>query len=255
MHDNPQIIFITSETRSGSTFLSYLLGTNPKSAHLGEFYRPFKLGTLKSCRLCEAKGLDSCEIMGSLIDIPLQKAHIHALDCFKKHNVYTLIDSSKDLDWIDEVFQIHKAKRKNISFKLIHLVREPRGWISSERRRVKTMTIQQGVERWKHHFYSTASRIGDIGINSMRITYEEVLLRQQTALHKLSQFIGFPQHAYQYQYWNKEHHGFGGNGAAYNNLAKFSELACNTGDDTFTNKPIKNLFMTSGGKKKATARS
>ena len=67
----------------------------------------------------------------------------------------------------------------------------------------------------------------------MKITYEELLLQQQTALHKLSQFIGFPQHADQYQYWNKEHHGFGGNGAAYNNLAKFSEKTCNTGDDSF----------------------
>jgi len=233
LKNTPQIIFITSETRSGSNFLSYMLGTNPQSAHLGEFYRPFKLGTLKSCRLCEAKGFDQCEIMGNLRNIPLQEAHTHALNCFKKHGVHTLIDCSKDLDWIDEVFQIYKNKREDISLKLIHLVREPRGWISSERRRHNTMTIQQGLERWKQHFYSTSSRTGDIGISSMRITYEELLLRQQRALHKLSQFMGFPQLADQYQYWNQEHHGFGGNGAAYNNLAKFSEKACNTGDDSF----------------------
>ena len=85
------------------------------------------------------------------------------------------------------------------------------------------MTIQTGIERWKNHFRSTSERIKKIEADSMKITYEEILLRKKIALEKLSKFIGFPQNANQYQYWSKEHHGFGGNGAAYNNLSRFSE--------------------------------
>ena len=236
MDKKQQIIFITSEARSGSTFLSYMLGTNPKSAHLGEFFRPYRRGAQTSCRLCKAKGFDKCKILGDLSAIPQYEAHSYALNCFEKHGVNTLIDCSKDMNWIEEIIQNHEPIESNITFKIIHLVREPRGWISSERRRAKTMTIHKGIERWKNHFYSTSDRINTIGANFMRITYEELLLCKETALQKLSNFIGFPQHADQYQYWSREHHGFGGNGAAYNNLARFSDGTCNTGDDYFYKK-------------------
>ena len=242
MRKESQVIFITSESRSGSTFLSYMLGTNPRSAHLGEFFRPYKRSAKTSCRLCEAKGLDQCEIMGDLSTIPALGAHQHALDCFKKHGVHTLIDCSKDLDWIEETVAENK---NNINFKIIHLVRDPRGWIASERRRIKTMTIQTGIERWKNHFRSTSERIKKIEADSMKITYEEILLRKKIALEKLSKFIGFPQNANQYQYWSKEHHGFGGNGAAYNNLSRISENICNTGDYLYYKQNRKKTFYDS----------
>lgn len=242
MNKKNQVIFIVSESRSGSTFLSYILGTNPRSAHLGEFFRPYKRSAKTSCRLCEAKGFHQCEIMGDLSTVPALRAHQHALDCFQKYDVNTLIDCSKDLDWIEEIVT---ENQKIINFKIIHLVRDPRGWIASERRRVKTMTIQAGIERWKNHFRSTSERIQLIELDSIKITYEEILLRKQIALEKLSKFIGFPQNATQYQYWNKEHHGFGGNGAAYNNLADFSEGTCKTGDHAYYKQNHKKTFYDS----------
>ena len=147
MNQKSQIIFIASETRSGSTFLSYMLGTNPQSAHLGEFYRPFKLGAQKSCRLCEAKGLDECEIMGNLCDVPFQEAHTHALNCFKKHGVSTLIDCSKDLDWIEEVSQIYKSKRENIFIQILEAIDPDDGKLlllaTQKKFRIKGLTIPQ----------------------------------------------------------------------------------------------------------------
>lgn len=233
MTQQPQIIFITSEMRSGSTFLSYVLGTSPYSAHLGEFRRPWRLGAVSSCRLCEAKGYESCEVLGDLSEIAAMDAHRHALTCFKNFGVSTLIDASKNMDWIEEVIEHYSLHHPDIACKIIHLVREPRGWISSERRRQPAMTIQSGVQRWKQHFYSTSARIEALGVDSIKITYEEILLSQVTALSRLSQLIGFSQNSSQYEYWNKEHHGFGGNGAAFNNLGRFSDTACQTGDDPF----------------------
>lgn len=236
MNHQSQIIFITSEMRSGSTFLSYMLGTHAQSAHLGEFRRPWRLGAVSSCRLCEAKGYETCEILGDLTQVLPMEAHRHALTCFEKYGVTTLIDASKNMDWIEEVIRHYIVHHTDIACKIIHLVREPRGWISSERRRQTTMSIQSGVDRWKKHFYSTSERIQAMEVECMRITYEEILLYPQQALTRLSQLIGFPQHPGQYQYWTKEHHGFGGNGAAFNNLGRFSDTACETGDDAFYSK-------------------
>jgi len=58
-----RLVFIHSELRSGSTWLSYVLGSHPSAAHLGEYYRPFVLKNHTACRLCEAKGLSECEIL------------------------------------------------------------------------------------------------------------------------------------------------------------------------------------------------
>ena len=118
MNKKNQVIFIVSESRSGSTFLSYILGTNPRSAHLGEFFRPYKRNAKTSCRLCEAKGFRQCEIMGDLSTVPALRAHQHALDCFQKYDVNTLIDCSKDLDWIEEIVT---ENQKIINFKIIHV--------------------------------------------------------------------------------------------------------------------------------------
>ena len=236
MTQQPQIVFITSEMRSGSTFLSYVLGTNPQSAHLGEFRRPWRLGAKSSCRLCEAKGYEVCEVLGDLSEISAMDAHRHALNCFEHFGVTTLIDASKNMDWIEEVIGHYSLHHSDIACKIIHLVREPRGWISSERRRQQAMTIQSGVQRWKNHFYATSERIRALSVDCIRITYEEILLSRETALRRLSQLIGFSQNSSQYEYWTKEHHGFGGNGAAYNNLGRFSATACQTGDDSFYTK-------------------
>ena len=247
MRKESQVIFITSESRSGSTFLSYMLGTNPRSAHLGEFFRPYKRSAKTSCRLCEAKGLDQCEIMGDLSTIPALGAHQHALDCFKKHGVHTLIDCSKDLDWIEETVAENK---NNIDFKIIHLVRDPRGWIASERRRIKTMTVQAGIERWKNHFRSTSERIKKIEADSMKITYEEILLRKKIALEKLSSLLDFHKMPINTSIGAKNTTDLAGMGPHTIIFRNFQRISATQETICITSKIAKKLSTTQDGKQK-----
>ena len=54
--------------------------------------------------------------MGDLSTVPALRAHQHALDCFQKYDVNTLIDCSKDLDWIEEIVT---ENQKIINFKIL----------------------------------------------------------------------------------------------------------------------------------------
>ena len=74
-----QVLFIASSVRSGSTWLSYVLGNHPRSAHLGEYHRPFEISGHVACRLCEAQGLPDCEILHGIEDVPINAAYGFAL--------------------------------------------------------------------------------------------------------------------------------------------------------------------------------
>ena len=241
-HTREQLIFITSETRSGSTWLSYMLGTHPQAAHLGEYYRPFLQRGHVSCRLCEGRGLSDCKILGNLSEIPISHAYGFALERYKSYGIHTLIDCSKDLAWLDQIILAGGGSNDgSLPIKVIHLIRDPRGWIASERRRVP-MTIDEAIDRWQQHHRTTQQWIRAKGIPSICISYDQLCLEPERALRKLSKLIGAKQDFSQYEYWNKEHHGLGGNGAALNNLIHSPKATPTTGDDEFYQQKIHKIF-------------
>lgn len=185
-----QLLFIASETRSGSTWLSYVLGTHPWAAHLGEYYRPFLQPGHVPCRLCAGRGLTECQILGDLSQIPIQHAYSHALDRYQALNICTLIDCSKDLGWLEQVLSANAGSDdNNVPVKIIHLIRDPRGWAASERRRVP-MSISEATDRWLKNYNSTKQWIEAKGIPSICISYDQLCLQPEISLRRLSRFIG-----------------------------------------------------------------
>lgn len=237
-----QVIFIASETRSGSTWLSYVLGTHPHAAHLGEYYRPFMHPGHVTCRLCEGRGLTDCEILGDLDQVPISHAYTYALERYQSLDISTLIDCSKDLAWLEQVLVANGGRNdNNVTVKIIHLIRDPRGWIASERRRV-SMNINEAIDRWHKHYSRTQQWIQAKRLPSICISYDQLCLEPEHSLRKLSRFIGVKQNVSQYQYWQKEHHGLGGNGAALNNLITSPKAKPTTGDDMFYQQQLKKIF-------------
>ena len=242
-----QVIYIISETRSGSTWLSYVLGTHPKAAHLGEYFRPFQrqLGRTHSpvaCRLCEARGLEACELLHGIEQVPVANAYGFALERFRAQGVTTLIDASKELDWLKQLRRSGGgANRKALAIKVVHLVRDPRGWLASERRR-NPMTMASGLKRWQNHFRRSQDFLNHEGLPQQCITYDQLCLQPEASLKMLSEFVGLNYDTSHLQYWNCQHHGLGGNGAALNNLAGAPLANPLTGDDRFYTKHFQQVF-------------
>lgn len=229
------MVFILSENRSGSTWLSYVLGTHEETAHLGEYFRPFLIKGHVVCRLCEARGLPQCEVFHGIEDVEFSQAFEFA---FERTGAHTLIDASKSLEWLDRF-----RNSDSFAVKAIHLIRDPRGWIASERRRTPGMSNQALFERWLNHFYITSKHLTDAGIPFVYANYDLLCLDPERELGKLSKFLNVQHDQSSLEYWRKEHHGLGGNGAALNNLIRTGDQTrVTTGDDEYYYRRVGQLF-------------
>ena len=227
-----KIIFILSEKRSGSTWLSYVLGTHPDTAHLGEYYRPFTIAGHVACRLCEAKG-QACPVFAGIENVPIQKAFDFAFD---RLDVHTLVDCSKDFDWIPNFLD------KDYDIRVVHLLRDPKGWFASERKR-NPMSLEEGLARWNKTNQEIDDFIKQKKLKSVRVLYEDLTADPQKEFPKLCAFLGFDFDPKALHYWDKEHHGLGGNGAAFNVIGSLPDAKITTGDDQFYREKAGEVFQ------------
>jgi hypothetical protein len=218
------VVFILSKVRSGSTWLSYVLGSHPGIAHLGEYHRPFERPGHVACRLCEARGRSECEILHGIENVPKQYAHDFAFERFRKP---ILCDASKSLEWTATFLD-----QDRFQVKAIHLMRDPRAWFASQRRR-EPLAADVAVQRW----VVMNDRISDF-VMSRRIPccsvfYDDLAVRPGQYFPPLFRFVGSCFESRALEYWNYEHHGLGGNGAALNVIGKYERARVITGDDPF----------------------
>lgn len=228
------IAFILSETRSGSTWLSYVLGNHIGAAHLGEYYRPYSMQGHVACRLCQAKGLAECEILKGIESIDEAQAFSFA---FSRLKANVLIDCSKQISWFERCIR----HSENYDIKVVHLIRDPRAWYASERRR-NPMSVEDGMNRWLKKNAEIDSSIQINNKPSITVFYDDLAGSPLINFPKLSNFLGLDFDEGVLQYWDKEHHGLGGNGAALNNLSSHSTENVITGDDKFYAKTMRQKF-------------
>ena len=225
MHSK-QVIFILSETRSGSTWLSYVLGSHQDTAYLGEYQRPFIMPGHTSCRLCESKGRTSCEYLHGIEKIETKNAFDFAFSRLKKT---TLIDCSKWLSWLENF-----VDDKRFIKKVIHLHRDPRAWYASEKRRNPRLKVTNSIHNWINTNKQIKLAMTKWKIPNTTIFYEELCINPKKNFPKIvDTLIGQPFEEQALEYWNIEHHGLGANGASLNNLKRYSNKHVTTGDDKY----------------------
>jgi hypothetical protein len=227
------VVFILSEVRSGSTWLSYVLGSHPGVAHLGEYHRPFTYPGHVACRLCEAKGLAECEVLHGIENVPKENAYDFAFERFQKP---ILCDASKATEWT-EGFLGHERYQ----VKVVHLMRDPRGWYASQRRR-EPMPPEAAAQRWVDANTKIIDFVALHQLSCCTVFYDELTVRPEQYFPPLSGFIGSHYHSDTLEYWNYEHHGLGGNGAAFNVIGKYQRADVTTGDDQFYQARAKKRF-------------
>lgn len=207
-----QVIYIASHLFSGSTWLSYVLGSHPQAATLGEHHRRFEGRRDIDCRHCQLRGLPSCEVLDGINAVPLAEAYSFPLQCFSSQGVTTLIDNSKQIYWLKQL--LNAGACKMIPVRAIHLVRDPRGWMASCLSRDPSLSVTDFLADWRYMVELHQRELAELGIPVLNLYYDLLCLDPQPWLRSISQFTGLNYNTEQFAYWNRIHHSMGANGAA-----------------------------------------
>lgn len=248
------LIYILSEKRSGSTWLSYVLGAHSKAAYLGEYYRPFVDPEYTECDICKATDQLPCKILHGIHDVPIELAYDFAFDRYGKD---ILIDNGKEVTWIEKILTLKRFDRRlkklvsdpigwlkqernfrnldpdRYQIKLLHLIRDPRGWFASVKRRGNTDVVKE-INRWITENTAMYNLAQQHGLEYMVGCYDYLATMPEEYFPKLCSFVGTDYEPQALEYWNFEHHGLGGlNGAGYNVLEKYKSAGAHTADESF----------------------
>lgn len=205
--DRITVVFVLSATRSGSTWLNVVLGSTSWAASVGEYMRPFTVKGHVACRLCEAEGLSECTELHGIEAVAPRDAYRFAAERLGKR---VIIDCSKELDWCSRFLG-----RDDIDARLIHLVRNPCGFVESEGRRLPDLSHRDLLDLWERKNREIEDFVAASGATAKFASYDDLADDPDAHFPKLCDFIGHSWEPAAIKYWLVPHHGLGGNGAAW----------------------------------------
>ncbi len=200
------VTFILCSTRSGSTWLALMLGSNPRAQYLGELNRMFRADP-EGCSLCTERS-QWCPVFHDLDQARPRDAHVLLLE---RSGRDVLVDNSKSLSWARKTLETSSAK------KYIHLLRDPRAVVYSWQRRGRT----KGLEQWIDENYEIRAFLEAHKLDSRVVTYNALADCTDETMTALSKWIGLSYAPAQKPYWEVEHHGAGRNGATASFLTDY----------------------------------
>lgn len=233
----PIVLFILSSDRSGSTWLGYVLGSTPNAAFLGEFYRAWDDHLRVPCSWCSAHGRDSCEVLGDIQGQPASRAFEIAL---AQTRAQVLVDASKRIAWAERFL----APDRHFNPVLIHLIRDPRGWYASEKKR-RPETGSQLIDQWIAENLEIRDFLQLNNVPATTVFYDEIAARAPQGFAELCVTLGISFAESALQYWLKPHHGFAANGASSPVLSGAPKAIdwMITGDDKFYREHANQSFV------------
>ncbi len=201
------VVFILSCDWSGSTWVGYVLGSNPDSAFLGEFYRAWNDDLRQPCAWCAAHQISNCDILGDIERVPLESGFDVA---FARTGSQTLVDTSKRVHWAERFLPPGDLRFDTF---LVHLIRDPRGWCASARRRLPE-DLSNLCALWLRENLEIRNFIQLRNAPSVAIFYDELATSPETGFAELFSAIGGEFDPSSLKYWLKAHHAFAANGAS-----------------------------------------
>lgn len=233
------VIFILSAAHSGSTWVGYVLGSHPASAFLGEYYRAWDKEASVPCTLCAAKGLDQCEVLYGAENVPGDLAFAWA---FERTERQVLIDNSKQLAWTERFI----ADGRGYEVRLIHVIKDPRNWLLSTRRRIPSH-CDELIGAWHDTNTQIRAFTKRVDCASLTVFYDELAADQASGFRRLFEFCGMRFDIASLSYWDFRHHGFAANGASSAILAdkRLGDPPVHfaTGDDAFYARHTRTMFV------------
>ncbi len=230
-------VFILSSQRSGSTWTGYVLGSHSQSAFLGEYFRAWRPELRVPCPWCAASGLTECEVLSGIEDVPESEAFEFA---FRRLGKKFLVDTSKSIEWAESFC------KGQFDTRLIHLLRDPRGYYSSQRRRFPANTWDSIIPDWVEENNQIASFLQEAGLPHKLAIYDELSQDPALAFAQLFQFLGLMPEVSALSYWERSHHALAANGASSLVLGDLPEIGrlsfFITGDESFYSRQGKRNF-------------
>ena len=104
------------------------------------------------------------------------------------------------------------------------------------------MSIADAMNRWVDTNQNIEKFVSTNNLSCKTVFYDELAMRPQDTFPELCRFLGVSFDVMALQYWNFEHHGMGGNGAAINVIGKYDNAKVITGDENFYKKNMEKTF-------------
>lgn len=201
-----RVAFVLCSTRSGSTWLALMLGSNSRAQYLGELQRMYRADP-EGCALCRERA-QSCPIFHDIAQFRPRAAHAALLERTSKD---VLIDNSKSLSWARKTLSTVASKT------YIHLLRDPRAVVHAWKSRGRS----KGLERWIEENRQIRSFLDGQRLDYRVVTYNQLADGTDETLSGLCDWLDLTYEAAQTSYWDFEHHGAGRNGATASFLNTF----------------------------------
>lgn len=216
------LVYILSSNFSGSHFLSLMLGSHSRFAHLGELKN-----LIKQSRPCATCGnAAACALISDLDRRP--GADLYA-QIFRRlpDTVELLVDASKKPDWFRA-----RDRTNRLGVHRIHLLRDPRAlarrWLlhfpepeTQRRERIKMLRrrpaaavrllfgdmLEVYIHKWLRQNQEISAYLARSGGPWTLVTYEEIARQPAAALARINARLGCEFEPGQESYWRFAHHG------------------------------------------------
>ncbi len=232
------VVFVLSSDHSGSTWAGYVLGSHSRAAFLGEYQRAWRPEARVACTLCAAKGLPDCEVLHGAEQVAVADAFAWAAG---RTGRPVLVDNSKSVAWAERFL----GGPYGHAIKLIHVVKDPRNWFASKRRRI-AQPVAELLPLWLQTNAEMAALLARNPSAALTVFYDELAADPVAGFKPIFKFCGLDYEAAALQYWNVPHHGFAANGASSAMLANAAlgppPAHFRTADDAFYAAHMKTLF-------------
>jgi hypothetical protein len=161
---------------------------------------------------------------------------------FERFPARVLVDSSKRVYWARRFVQSKRA----YEICLIHLIRDPRGWFASERRRTPG-ALPELLKQWVREQYAISSFLNQSGVACETAVYDELASDPEPQFSRLCSRLQVPFTSESLRYWHRPQHGFAANGASSFLLGFDGQErgTVTTGDDPYYVSHDRQLFFDS----------
>lgn len=245
-----KVVFITGPGHCGSTLLSLILGSHPDCLALGEFnsYSSHYRAKVPFCQICRGEcdfwnrqfnPMETQKLAAVLgntrlhpyIPLKLEKSFRSFWKkdqvfnpfslVFSKCNEHILLDSSKNVNWIQQRLAAKEFQDKTIESYILHLVRDGRAVMSSYLRRFNSMNAEIFAKSWKNNTIRKRDLVTIFPEHRrMVVRYEELATQPQEIVNQICDWLEISFDPQMIQYWNHDHHIISGNSGVHSLIWK-----------------------------------
>lgn len=141
---------------------------------------------------------------------------------FAKRPETVLIDSSKEVDWVQKRYQAQEFTSGEIDNYIIHIVRDGRAVMSSTLRFILRMTATEFSHQWVERIKKTNDFLAKFpSERTMVVSYEKLVTQNKETVQKLCQFLQIDFIPEMVQYWKHDHHPIAGNTGTRSLILKY----------------------------------